>query len=91
MRRKKNQAKIRSIANLIARIGGALRSGPLGGALDLKKTLVGLLIEINCAGERIQCEGTAALVSFTAELPRRLLPGRCQDSGGLVAGEGTPY
>ena len=56
-----------------------------------KKTLVGLLIEIHCAGERIRREGTAALVSFTAELPRRLLPGRCQDSRSLVAGKGTPY
>ena len=56
-----------------------------------KKTLVGLLIELHCAGERIRREGTAALVSFTAELPRRLLPGRCQDSRSLVAGEGTPY
>jgi hypothetical protein len=60
-------------------------------ALPPEKSLVGLLIELHCAGERIRREGTAALVSFTAELPRRLLPGRCQDSRSLVAGEGTPY
>ena len=60
-------------------------------ALFKKKSLVGLLIELHCAGERIRREGTAALVSFTAELPRRLLPGRCQDSRSLVAGKGTPY
>lgn len=56
-----------------------------------RKTRVGLLIELLDAGERIQREGTAALVSFTAELPGRLLPSRSQDSGGLVASKGTPY
>jgi hypothetical protein len=49
------------------------------------------LIEFYFAEERVKREGTAALVSFTAELPRRLLPGCSQDSGGLVASKGTPY
>jgi hypothetical protein len=59
--------------------------------MSKKKTRVGLLIELLDAGERIQREGTAALVSFTAELTGRLLPSRSQDSGGLVASKGTPY
>ena len=61
--------------------------------LRKKKNTCGviLLIELLDAGERIQREGTAALVSFTAELPGRLLPSRSQDSGGLVASKGTPY